>query len=1248
MSSGVLVDVGDTRSPNSTTSDDADAVNTESARIYFGPLQSPEKKFASTSKFPTPVRRSARLSSVRVCEQAHVDARTQEPAPTRLDSAEGASSSAEEDILEDEPSFILANKVLQAHDNPSPPPSPSTNGEAPLPNPDILIDLTDGNEPMMTIASNVDPLVPAHQGSDAEANISQPDLINFDSFSTPSTTPRVGTPDLHTFAQAASPLSGKSKATTVDDLLSLSPMGVSPAPELAVEVVLATADALTPTAEEEEQVLHALIDNASVADAPSPLPDQVPVQMRVPDVSTANIPATVSQVAIPSPTSQPHTPVRRSSRKRSSISPARPRPITETSTLLNPPVSSRSGSSPQPSSTPSLVFPPLGVRVKKRAGSRDVTPNVEGSSANPVDTTQLVDEKRPVSPGREATRKLETQQHRRLGSLSPTSTGLLMQLLPNASSASTEEQSPAAQTVVNCTPPPDSANFEPPHIISRSATPQPGGQVQSPADAPQSTPIAVEPSRSPARRIPIHEAIAQGTFSPPKQQSLTGGAKANSTLGLLGTPVFRRPLQALDDPKRSPAKRVPISQAFAPSTVPSPNKGKAPIRSSSPVRPAPKERARSNSVESVARPLFERSRSAEPARPLASSFAKPSSAGSSTLRSNAATSLPFPLVPSSSRAHPSIPEVDEGEADTRTTTPHERVRSRSPPGSSPAKHVSLLRQPSANVTSRIPRIGAKPYARPKSKEPSPTPAPAPEPRPPKVPRRALGAAGGVVRPFRALQAGQGSGSSDDSSPRYGPPGSTHNPLNGSTTQQPPVAEGSRVSALKRKREGEKSLVSPPGAKPVVVIRKVVPGMFGQSSSSKAGPSTAPPAGTPTAEPTPRASPQKPKGPIRMRKVADWKPPPREPKPGSSKTDATPPVVDEPAVSPPCVPKPSPEPVSSSPPWPSSTEVTSSVPPVDRDAAIRQPVPSPLAQTTEQEPDPQSNGTRRSSRSRRAVTNPTTDVFGVVSAAPVRPLNVRRKRPPRTDTSAFVGMTAAALRALTTSNTQKNQQQVVSLKTEVIRKDGKRPGSPTTKVRTILEKQKEVKAQQRHERAERRARRSSEGTQANESQADMSVDLGDMSTITVDENGVPVRHRRGPGDEEDYVTPPRPERPLKRERLDPEVEARDDKRVKWDHGLATSVYLDEIAPKPKKPAGSDVSRKGCLAPTAKSLRLDTLGNVLNAGGPLLNLVREDVVVKKFVYDDDEDAQSEVPEPEPEPEPTVPLEIKPKSKSKKNKP
>jgi len=41
----------------------------------------------------------------------------------------------------------------------------------------------------------------------------------------------------------------------------------------------------------------------------------------------------------------------------------------------------------------------------------------------------------------------------------------------------------------------------------------------------------------------------------------------------------------------------------------------------------------------------------------------------------------------------------------------------------------------------------------------------------------------------------------------------------------------------------------------------------------------------------------------------------------------------------------------------------------------------------------------------------------------------------------------------------------------------------------------------------------------------------------------------------------------------------------------------------------------LAPTAKALRLDTLGNLPQAELPLTDVVQENITVKKYVYDND---------------------------------
>jgi len=81
----------------------------------------------------------------------------------------------------------------------------------------------------------------------------------------------------------------------------------------------------------------------------------------------------------------------------------------------------------------------------------------------------------------------------------------------------------------------------------------------------------------------------------------------------------------------------------------------------------------------------------------------------------------------------------------------------------------------------------------------------------------------------------------------------------------------------------------------------------------------------------------------------------------------------------------------------------------------------------------------------------------------------------------------------------------------------------------------------------------------------------------------------------------------------------ERRVKWDRGLFTSVYLDEVKLGTRQPLKENRSLKGILAPTAKALRLDTLGNLPQADLPLPDLVQENITVKKIVYDDDDDVE-----------------------------
>src|SRR5579863_5012655 len=165
------------------------------------------------------------------------------------------------------------------------------------------------------------------------------------------------------------------------------------------------------------------------------------------------------------------------------------------------------------------------------------------------------------------------------------------------------------------------------------------------------------------------------------------------------------------------------------------------------------------------------------------------------------------------------------------------------------------------------------------------------------------------------------------------------------------------------------------------------------------------------------------------------------------------------------------------------------------------IPSELYTSSPNYPsDGLSLSTTRITRSRRN-SQTTNDVFG-----PIRPLQPRRRRPAETQYgSTFSSMSALALKALTTTNTTKNQHNLVAiLETEVIRKPGKRPSSPTTKLQTIEEKRKVEQDKGRSERAERRARRDSEPRE------DSILTSDDEESLPLGLDGKPIRHRRGPG------------------------------------------------------------------------------------------------------------------------------------------
>ena len=212
--------------------------------------------------------------------------------------------------------------------------------------------------------------------------------------------------------------------------------------------------------------------------------------------------------------------------------------------------------------------------------------------------------------------------------------------------------------------------------------------------------------------------------------------------------------------------------------------------------------------------------------------------------------------------------------------------------------------------------------------------------------------------------------------------------------------------------------------------------------------------------------------------------------------------------------------------------------------------------------------RRTTRSRRGPSALLEEVTsGATSLSPSRP--PPKKRPPP-DSSGFAGLSITALKNLTTDNTAKNQKVVSLLETEIVKREGKRPESPAVKLRTIAEKASEEKAKQRKERAQRRAKRSDGGE----------VEPLDVNALPLEEGS---RHRRGAGEEEDYESPERLVRPLKRLKADGTEEVEmvmvKGRRVQWDRLLFDAVFIDEVPEKPQRPAEPKLG-KGCLTQAAK--------------------------------------------------------------------
>ena len=680
---------------------------------------------------------------------------------------------------------MLATKIIRAHDNPSPPPRnrhmtgsfitdladlPLIDmSESPKPYPPIVDILSiDGTHevqsnsllaPIPFSLSNIPHSLrstPSRDASPARSphphlvhNPSQRDLISFDSFSIPSASLHSNIPPAYvspSSAATSTTLPPSSDNLPIDQILSRSPGPSRPiqyastseiaitrltTPGVSIDPLLhfddkgkgKARDGGTSECTDEQAVVNAISfpDAEDSSKSPSPA---APVIL-LPNYLEGQ------QEEEPEP---PQTPPRRSTRPRRSGTPCSLQ-VTRVASNID---------DAQLSATPltGLLAPPstsLTRNKRKKGKERTGSPRDEIISDSESERSKGRSRSASADNGREefalkqAGEKTEARRRiknrgeqkrereksgpvvgtpgalqRELRSLSPGSANLLTQLLPSS------KQSPVLELDIEATVETSQTRASPTTpqrpTFSFSLYPRPSGKrdpipttpirftspIRFPSPVRFTAPISSsrpklqpaaldDPNRTPARRIPIEQA-AHGQISAQKAAQLIGNS---ANMGVVArTPVFT--IRKTD----SPAKRVNISE-----TPTSSGQGKwQGMRFGSPIRGISKDRSGSaeprSSSGAPSGKTRARSGSAEP-RPASSSSSGPVILGK----------LPFPLVPGPDFQIP-MPEDNEREVVLSSAGISARAKSTPVPISSPVK--SSLKQPS----SRIPRINVKPYARP--------------------------------------------------------------------------------------------------------------------------------------------------------------------------------------------------------------------------------------------------------------------------------------------------------------------------------------------------------------------------------------------------------------------------------------------------------------------------------------------------------------------------------------------------------
>lgn len=621
-----------------------------------------------------------------------------------------------------EPSSVLASRIIRAHDNPSPPPW--------APNLLAMGDASTSASPTPPLALSPHPEVASRDPSGSRSKSSTPttrsrlaerpttsavvtpDLISFDSFSTSKDTFRY-------VITEPGPTAQPSDTPIIDDLFTRSPSLAPPAVDAALSIPLVTLDSprggnnealggrfeMTPESIDEQSVLRTLLSDTDESYRGSPKPE------------SPSVPETILLQQIPNPAEN---------QTDASIQLSGYLHYTDDGATLN----GESEALPLIDSSDAEIR-----KKKKREGKRrEVSMEVEIVSDSEAGSSQAEDNNKITltdtggATQEGGTRKRDRDilktptrtDYRELGSLSPTSTNLLTQLLPSPTRGTTPIIDPEAHSSAGAIVAQTPASFESfrplPLFPQISQPPLPRTPIRSTSPVRFSSPVRAnplhspgkprlqpaaldDPNRTPARRIPIDEAVTQGHISPQKAARLTADVGR--------TPVFNI------RPTDSPARRVYITEA----PTPSGQKKWQGIRFGSPSRSV--SRQRSASIEPL--PLVPFSgkasdRVSSSQRPLHlkdASIARPQTIGSSSgtsITTHRLAKLPFPIVASRPQIPSSISEEFEGEREVPEAQMSSPVKPPAP-SSSPVK--SGLKQ----TTSKIPR-GVKPYARPPLSKPA--------------------------------------------------------------------------------------------------------------------------------------------------------------------------------------------------------------------------------------------------------------------------------------------------------------------------------------------------------------------------------------------------------------------------------------------------------------------------------------------------------------------------------------------------